>query len=241
MIQSKYIFSLIMLIFMTLPITEFSAQSYDEAPIKEGTFSKENWKNTIADLEYSESSASKKKRKENEALEKGRRGEAQESYEPGWAERTMFQGNNAIKVIFFSIAILALAFVIWKIVQAQMKLKNPKIGKQVDFIKDVVEDIHETDLEHFLREALASDNYKMAIRVYYLMIIKELANKKLILWKKDKTNNIYVREMQTTEYYQNFREITRNFERAWFGEKEVEKADFQKLQPQFKGFVSSIK
>jgi hypothetical protein len=226
---------------MALPITEFSAQSYDDAPIKEGTFSKKNWKSTIEDLEYSESSASKKKRKENEVAEEGRRGEAEESYEPGWAERTMFQGNNAIKIIFFSIAIFALVFMIWKIVQAQMKLKNPKVRKQVDFIEDVVEDIQETDLERFLRDALVSDNYKMAIRVYYLMIIKELANKKLIIWKKDKTNSVYVREIQATEYYQNFREITRNFERVWFGEKEVEKADFQKLQPQFEGFVSSIK
>lgn len=236
----KYIFLLITLFFMVLP-DFILAQNYNETPIKEGTFSKKNWKETIEDLEYSESTSSKKKKEEDALAEVGRRGKQQQSYGPGWAERTMFQGNNTIKVIFFSIAVLALVFVIWKIVQAQMKLKNPKVRKQVDFIEDVVEDIHETDLERFLREALTSDNYKMAIRIYYLMIIKELANKKLIIWKKDKTNNIYVREMRTTEYYQNFREITRNFERAWFGEKEVEKTDFQKLQPQFEGFVMSIK
>ena len=73
------------------------------------------------------------------------------------------------------------------------------------------------------------------------MIIKELSDKKLIKWKKDKTNNAYVRELRTTEYHQNFREITRNFERAWFGEGDIQKGDFQKLQPQFQGFVNSIK
>jgi hypothetical protein len=240
MIQSKYILLLATLIFMALPMFTL-AQSYDDAPIKEGTFSKKNWKQTIKDLEYSENASSKKKRREEELKEEGRRGAEKQEYKPNWAERAMFQGNNTIKIIFFGIAILALVFVIWKIVQAQMKLKNPKVRKKMEFIDDVVEDIHETDLDRFLREALASDNYKMAIRIYYLMIIKELADKKLIAWKKDKTNNIYVREMRTTEYYQNFREITRNFERAWFGEKEVEQADFQKLQPQFQGFVSSIK
>ena len=225
---------------MALPMFTLG-QSYDDAPIKEGTFSKKNWKQTIEDLEYSESASSKKKRREDELAEEGRRGEAQQEYEPSWAERTMFQGNNTIKIIFFGLAILALAFVIWKIVQAQMKLKNPKVRKKTEFIDDVVEDIHETDLERFLREALASDNYKMAIRVYYLMIIKELSNKKMITWKKDKTNNAYVREMKPTEYYQNFREVTRDFERSWFGEKEIQQADFQKLQPQFEGFVNSIK
>lgn len=238
MLQSKYIFLLITLMLVALPTLCSAQYSYEEQTLKEGTFNKENWEKTVQDLDYSEGQKAKKKREKKEQEMEERRAE---EYKPSWSNRTMFQGSNTLKVIFFSIAILALVFVIWKIVQAQMKLKNPKVQKKIENIEEVVEDIHETDLERFLREALAADNYKMAIRIYYLMIIKELSDKKLIAWKKDKTNNAYVREMKATEYYQNFRDITRNFERAWFGEKEVEKSDFQKLRPQFEGFVTSIK
>lgn len=237
MIQSKNIFLLITLIFIALPMLSSAQYSYEEQSLKEGTFNKKNWEKAVQDLNYSEGQKTKKKKVEKE-LEEGRR---TEDYEPTWSNKTMLQGSNTLKIIFFSIAILALVFVIWKIVQAQMKLKNPKVRKKIEHIDEVIEDIHETDLERFLREALASDNYKMAIRVYYLMIIKDLSDKKMITWKKDKTNNAYVREMRTTEYYQNFRDITRDFERSWFGEKEIQQADFQKLQPQFEGFVNSIK
>ena len=234
---------------MALPMVTLGQSSYEEQPIRENTFSKKNWKKTTRNLDYSGNASTKKNAEtkgelNSEALEEtdGRRGDEQQEYsEPGWINRSMFEGSQALKFIFFAIAILALVFVIWKIVQAQMKLRNPKVRKRAETLEEVVENIHETDLERFLREALAADNYKLAIRVYYLMIIKELSNKKLIKWKKDKTNNIYIREMRQTEYYKKFRDLTRKFERTWFGEDEIQKVDFQKLQPQFEGFVTSIK
>ncbi|NJN78450.1 MAG: hypothetical protein HC803_09105 [Saprospiraceae bacterium] len=186
--KSEYNFLLIALIFMVLPMVTSAQNTYEEQSIKEGTFSKKNWKKATGDLDYSGKTLPKKKSENDGELnaEQGRRGDEQQEYQPSWAEKTMFEGSNTLKVIFFSIAILALVFVIWKIVQAQMKLKNPKVRKQIENIEQVVEDIHETDLDKFLREALESDNYKMAIRVYYLLIIKELSDKKLIKWKRIK-------------------------------------------------------
>ena len=46
------------------------------------------------------------------------------------------------------------------------------------------EHIYESDLDRFIREATEQGNYALAIRLYYLAIIKELSLNRTILWKK---------------------------------------------------------
>ncbi len=241
--KSKYRFLLIVLLFGIVPIFAFG--QYNEEAIKEKPFSKEQWEKSRHNLDYSGKALSGKEEKEEKLksseLQEGRRGAYSPKKKENWSSQSLFQGSAALKYIFFGIAILALAFVIWKIMQNQMNLRNPKVRKQLDKLEEAVENIHETDLERFLREALKTDNYKLAIRIYYLMIIKVLSDKKMIKWKKDKTNNAYVREMKATEYYDNFKLITQQFERSWYGETPIKQADFQALQPKFQGFVQSIK
>ena len=227
------------ILLLIFPVLLMAQNGYDEQVIQEKPFSESRWNKLKKNLDYSDNGLAKKKKEKDANLEnEGRRGRQQDNLPSGGA---MFQGSKTLKIVFFTIAILALALVIWKLVQAQMKLKNPKVKQQIADLEEAVENIQESDLERFLREALEGNNYKLAIRVYYLMIIKALADKKLIKWKKDKTNNAYVREMKKTEYYNRFKTITRQFERTWFGENEITKQDFQKLQPEFSGFVNTIK
>ena len=219
-----------------------SAQySYEEQPIEEKPFSESKWEKLKRNIDYSGEYVEKKdEREEGEAPEEGRRGEEQEQ-PPISSNSPMFQGSTTLKYIFFGLAIAALAFILWRIIQAQMKLKNPKVKKQIIDLEQAVDEIEESDLERLLRESLEGTDYKMAIRVYYLMIIKGLSDKELIKWKKDKTNRTYVREMKKSDYYDQFKQITRDFEKAWFGEDEVKQSDFQRLQPNFQSFVNIIK
>ncbi|MFK7947155.1 MAG: hypothetical protein AB8G11_06185 [Saprospiraceae bacterium] len=241
-IQQYKLYFIITILLIGFPILLSAQYSYEEQPIEEKPFSETKWEKLKRNIDYSsEFKEEKEETREDETVGEGRRGEEQEQNQPNWANRTMFQGNDALKYIFFGIAIVALVFVLWRIVQAQMKLKNPKIKKQIADLEQAVDKIEESDLDRLLRESLKSDNYKMAIRVYYLMIIKGLSDKELINWKKDKTNTTYIREMRKTDYYDKFKQITREFEKAWFGEKGVSQEDFQRLQPEFQRFVNVIK
>lgn len=249
--KSVYKFLLIAMIFIALPSFVLAQNGYDDEVIKEKPFSKKTWEKTKRGLDYSGEMPPKEKEKsENETQKEGeeyqnenegRRGEEQIERGESWFDNSFLEGNRTLKIVFYTIAILALIFVLWRIVKAQMQLRNPKVRQRVEHLEQAVEDIHESDLERFLREALAEGNHKLAIRVYYLMIIKGLSEKQMIKWKKDKTNNAYVREMKKTEHYERFRDITRSFEKTWYGEKEIQQADFQRLEPQFQSFVSSIK
>lgn len=91
----------------------------------------------------------------------------------------------------------------------------------------------ESDLERFLREALASRDYKLAIRIYYLMILKSLHESELIVWKKEKTNMDYMRELQEHPQYESLNNNTYVFEYVWYGEKPIYESQFNILSKPF--------
>jgi len=100
--------------------------------------------------------------------------------------------------------------------------------------------IHETDLERFLREALASSNWPLAVRLYFLQTIKQLSEKGVIVWSKEKTNRDYLREMRSHRLSTQFRDTTRQYERVWYGNQEISAADFALLEPEFKALLGEI-
>jgi len=51
-----------------------------------------------------------------------------------------------------------------------------------------IQDIGELDITALLAQALASQNYRVAVRLYYLRALHVLAKTGKIVWKKDKTN-----------------------------------------------------
>jgi hypothetical protein len=118
------------------------------------------------------------------------------------------------------------------------KISRPKEEK-ID-IQKIEENIHEADLVDFIGQAKAQGNYNLAIRLYYLAILKELSLQKTIKWKVDKTNNEYLREMRAHDHFAEFRELTRIFERSWYGDRPLDITNFQQLEPGYKVFLDQL-
>ncbi|NUO02845.1 MAG: DUF4129 domain-containing protein, partial [Saprospiraceae bacterium] len=70
--------------------------------------------------------------------------------------------------------------------------------------------------------------------------LKKLSQQQLVFWKKDKTNRDYLRELSHTTLHQPFREVTRDFEWAWYGDVVVGKKDFEQMQGPFQEMLSLI-
>jgi hypothetical protein len=147
---------------------------------------------------------------------------------------------------FFLIAfIIALvAGLLYFLIGQGLFLQNKAVAAQkTDFnIADIENNLHETDLERFLRQALANTDYRAAIRLYYLSILKAYSLSEIIAWKKDKTNNEYLTEVRRSESptYRDFREATLTFERVWYGEMRIEAVDYTKIQTNFERLLASI-
>jgi hypothetical protein len=143
--------------------------------------------------------------------------------------------------VFYIIIVLILVIILIKLFDLDFKF-NKKIKTNLSTSIDLMdEEIHESDLDRYLKEALAKKDYKLSIRIYYLMVLKELTFKNWITWKKDKTNKEYLHEMYKKSNYTTFKTITTIFENVWYGEKEVNESEFNSLSLSFKNYIDLIR
>lgn len=149
--------------------------------------------------------------------------------------------NTIVKIFFVLMLILLGVFIIVSIIKGEnIFKKQKKVPKTASFTLEEVEDrLAESDLEKFIREAENAGKYPLAIRLFYLKIIKELSQKRIIRYKKNKTNRIYIQKVDATTFGPEFREATRLFERLWYGQSEFTQADYQQVKPQFQQWVAT--
>jgi len=227
-------------------VEEYSPrEDYLQSEFVEKEMSELTWSNAKSGLDYSNHKTNKKKKKDdtNEMVrgdEFSDEDEEEDSVLP--ADGSFWSGF--FKFLFIAMAVIILAFIIANMVGAEgwaLAPSNKKIKPQAAIpitLANIEERIHESDLDRYIREALDKENYPMAVRLYYLAIIKELSLKKWIKWKKDKTNRDYIRELSTTDWHSNFRSVTAMFEKVWYGKQELGGMDFKSsVQPQFQNML----
>ena len=208
--------------------TEVDSITYLTTPVNIKKVDRKVWDESRKGIDYSEAVPKKRKEKtESHSLFSG---------------SSMFKGDT-VKYIFSGIAILLLAFLLYKIFSG--RLGNKKIEKDTVIVS--VEDIADisqvevSDLERLLQQALDTGNFKEAVRIYYVSIIHTLAGMDLIHWKKDKTNREYLSELSQSNHYSMFRDITRLFDRIWYGDLDLKEADYQQVFLRFKAFTETLK
>ncbi|MEN9339143.1 MAG: hypothetical protein RIQ62_455 [Bacteroidota bacterium] len=93
------------------------------------------------------------------------------------------------------------------------------------------EDIHAiSDWEVQLRKALEKENYRLAIRLHYLMILQKLEAENYIQYSKQKTNSDYIQEVKAKRNDNDFTRITRHFEYVWYGQFPLQKEEYESIE-----------
>lgn len=215
-------------------ITSLPAQSnhYLEHPIIERNISKNNWEELKTGIDYSEDTGDiekEKKKKEKEEI--------------NFSPPSPFIAG-LLKFLLIASAIGIVAFLIYKLMGEVNGPKNSKIKKgaisDID-LEEIEERVMETDLEHYIKEAEATKQFNLAIRLYYLAIIKELSLQGIIEWKKEKTNRIYLSETRKSTYAVDFQETTRIFERVWYGRNKLTAKNYSSMKTKFIQLIQNIK
>jgi len=121
------------------------------------------------------------------------------------------------------------------------KPKSRKIKElNLESVEKIEENLEEHDVATYLRQAIENRQFRIAIRLHYLLIIKELSSKKFIKWKRDKTNRNYLYETQSYSFSSNFKATTTIFEKVWYGERNVTEQDFNFIYAQFNQLNTEI-
>lgn len=106
---------------------------------------------------------------------------------------------------------------------------------------DIENNIHATDFRVMIAEAEDNTNYRLAIRYYYLWLLKQLAEAEIIHYDVEKTNNDYKNEIEASDIKEEFAYTSYLYNYIWYGEFDVNKDQFNKAKHAFLKFLNSIK
>lgn len=212
-----------------------SAQASETTPPLR-PFSEQEWQRAKEGIDYStDRTKPRKKRSEQQKTDAG--GSAKES--SGW----LGSANAAALMRVLAIVIGGVALVL--LLRSLLGLRQPR-NKKVDYtlsaaeLEAIEENLHEANLEDFIRQAVERQEFALAIRLYYLTVLQNLSWQNAIVWQRDKTNRDYLRELRHSEWLETFREITDIFERVWYGNRPVSATEFARLAPKFRAFIDQI-
>lgn len=96
------------------------------------------------------------------------------------------------------------------------------------------------DIEQLIKDALAQNDYRLAIRYYYLFILKQLSERNLIDWQRQKTNDDYIEELSNPELKNSFGRATFLYDYIWYGEFPVDQERYSQVEQVFATLKKSI-
>jgi len=141
-----------------------------------------------------------------------------------------------IKYFLIALAIAIVVFVVFKVLGLDLKFLTGK-SKSVEVpYEESLENIHEINFDEQLENALANENYRLAVRLLYLKTLKKLSDEQLIVWQPEKTNQAYISEIEDENQQAEFAKLTRQFEYIWYGEFFIDKNSYEPISLMFQRF-----
>jgi large-conductance mechanosensitive channel len=146
-----------------------------------------------------------------------------------------------LKYVFYFLVSALIVFLLIKIILSFKT--NPSIKPKtisIDSIEEIEEKMHELDMDLLLKEALQAKNYRIALRINFLIIIKMLSQKGDIVWAKEKTNWEYYSEVKDINLSALFKEIIISFEPVWYGEHQLTEEQFNLVSPTYENLKKQL-
>ena len=160
----------------------------------------------------------------------------------------ILQGSEATGILGFLVSALpyliilaVVGLLVWlfmRIDLAGSPLKKDSLNKVI--LSDEQEIIETQNIQELIDAALKAQNYRLAVRFYYLLLLQKLAQKDIIDWQVQKTNADYVYEIKNEVLRTDFTRLTRIYDFIWYGNFEVSQNAFSKAEQEFKKTTSGL-
>ena len=103
------------------------------------------------------------------------------------------------------------------------------------------EDIFAINYQREIDKAAANGDYRLAIRLMFLRLLKNMAERNIIRYKQDSTNLDYLAQLNNSSYYHDFFRIARNYEYSWYGQFEIKDDAYRIIRNDFDNFDRKLR
>lgn len=219
-------------------------KGYNTEQIEVQRFDQVTWKKIVGSENYSEETLSSNKKESNtdSAFSNTSHGSKRLDRDE---DHTSQEDNNSssipiespiLTMIVYTFAIGIIVYILFLILKNISLKSNGKIIKTDTADPSApIEDIRELEIEKLLREVMASGNYRLAIRIYFLGLLKKLDENNFITWKKDKTNRDYLSELFSKgHFFEEIKGLTSAYEQVWYGDHNFPVATYEQIITSFK-------
>ena len=150
-----------------------------------------------------------------------------------------------VSILVKTVAVLIIIFVIYLIVKAVINKEGQWIfGKNANkrnlYYSDIEKNIHLLDFDKLIKESIQSGERRIAIRYYYLWLLKVMAQNHYIEWDIEKTNSDYLYELQRPVHKEEFTYLSYLYNYIWYGEFEIDETTFKKAENRFKNAIKTF-
>lgn len=150
--------------------------------------------------------------------------------------------GSGLKYFYYGLVLVAIVLIVlWLTRNLKGNAKLEEKAIPVESVADIEEKMHELDLEHLLKEALSRGDFRLALRLNFLIVIKLLSQKGHIQWAKEKTNWEYYSELSDRLIADQFREVINSFESFWYGEHPLDIRQYYNAEGTYKAMQERLK
>ncbi|MGQ2982689.1 DUF4129 domain-containing protein [Flavobacterium sp.] len=166
-----------------------------------------------------------------------------------WLERLFAPSPNSGKmsamgifgrVVAFLLLGVAVYFIARAILNKQGYWIFGRASKKINAYDVDDEDLNEMDFASLISETRQSGNYRLAVRYYYLWLLKKLSAREVIQLHRDKTNSDYLYEIRDKGLKDEFRYLSYVYDHSWYGEFSLDEAAFEKAERAFRKTINVL-
>jgi hypothetical protein len=194
----------------TNPATLPASRDYASEKIEIRKFDEDKWREIVESRNYTES-RTRKPRQDQEPgqVDSDQRSGPRALHEDD-EDRYDYDTESSInlgwlgplgQIIFYAAIAAIIVVILLQIVRNTSFKSNPVRTSASEHNADNIRDIAELDTEDLIQKAHNARDYKLAIRLYFLDLLKKLNENGKIAWTKDKTNRDYLSELFSKQYY----------------------------------------
>lgn len=202
---------------------EINSQSLDRP------LSKSHWESIYNDVDFEEDTTQLKKKKKKR--------ENQESNETIRQDSSKKVGKPDRKMLWYLVAIVVMGIFIWQALKYLNKGEEQNKDADLDFLLDDEQpdedSLRKANLKTPFQEAYQMEDYRQAFRIRYLDLLKLLMERNHILYKKEKTNLDYMKQVESKPFAPRFSKLTHAFDAIWYGDLMPEKVELDQLFAEF--------